>query len=52
MPGRSPGASPWLQPVHMTGPAALIGTETPVKIAAAHTNSLSATLPEQERACA
>jgi len=38
--------------VHLTGPATLIGTETRVFIAAAHTNSLSASLPEQERACA
>jgi hypothetical protein len=30
----------------------LIGTETPVKIVAGHTNSLTATLPQQERACA
>ena len=51
-PGQVAGRSPWLHPVHITGPATLIGTETPVKIAAAHTNSLSATLPDQERACA
>jgi len=51
-PGQVAGRSPWLHPVHITGPATLIGTETPVKIAAAHTNSLSATLPQQERACA
>ena len=51
-PGQVAGRSPWLHPVHVTGPATLIGTETPVKIAAAHTNSLSATLPDQERACA
>jgi tRNA-2-methylthio-N6-dimethylallyladenosine synthase len=44
------GRSPWLHPVHATGPATLIGTETPMKIAVAHTNSLSATLPEQEPA--
>jgi len=55
-PGRHPhqvaGRSPWLQPVHMRGPPTLIGTETLVTIAAAHPNSLSATLPEQERASA
>ena len=51
-PGQVAGRSPWLHPVHVTGPAMLIGTETRVKIAAAHTNSLSATLPQQERACA
>ena len=50
--GQVAGRSPWLQPVHATGPATLIGSETRVKIAAAHTNSLSASLPEQERACA
>ena len=43
-PGQVAGRSPFLQPVHLTGPASLIGTETPVHIAAAHTNSLSAAL--------
>jgi tRNA-2-methylthio-N6-dimethylallyladenosine synthase len=63
-PGQVVGRSPFLQPVHLTGPATLIGTETPVHIAAAHTNSLagifapaspSASLPAtpiEERACA
>jgi tRNA-2-methylthio-N6-dimethylallyladenosine synthase len=51
-PGQVAGRSPWLQPVHATGPETLIGRETQVKIEAAHTNSLSASLPEQERACA
>ena len=51
-PGQVMGRSPWLQPVHATGPASLIGTETTVTIEAAHRNSLSASLPEQERACA
>lgn len=51
-PGQMAGRSPWLQPVHLTGPASLIGSETPVTIVAARTNSLSASLPEQERACA
>ena len=41
-PGQVAGRSPWLQPVHAIGPASLIGTETPVTIAAAHPNSLSA----------
>jgi tRNA-2-methylthio-N6-dimethylallyladenosine synthase len=50
-PGQVHGRSPFLQPVHMLGPATLIGQEIPVHIAAAHTNSLSATPPE-ERACA
>jgi tRNA-2-methylthio-N6-dimethylallyladenosine synthase len=42
--GQIAGRSPYLQPVHLSGPASLIGTVAPVKIAAAHTNSLSATL--------
>ena len=50
-PGRHPGQlaarSPWLQPVHFAGPAALIGTETMVTIAAAHPNSLSARIAAQ-----
>jgi tRNA-2-methylthio-N6-dimethylallyladenosine synthase len=50
-PGQIAGRSPWLQPVHATGPAALIGTEMPVDIVAAHPNSLRGTLTE-ERACA
>jgi tRNA-2-methylthio-N6-dimethylallyladenosine synthase len=44
-PGQVVGRSPFLQPVHLTGPASLIGSETRVHIAAAHTNSLSASLP-------
>ena len=51
-PGQVAGRAPWLQPVHVIGPATLIGTETPVKIEAAHPNSLSARLMQQERACA
>jgi len=50
-PGQIAGRSPWLQPVHLAGPASLIGTETLVKIVAAHPNSLRGTLTE-ERACA
>jgi tRNA-2-methylthio-N6-dimethylallyladenosine synthase len=50
-PGQLVGRSPYLQPVHVTAPAELIGTELPVKIVAAHTNSLSGTLTK-ERACA
>ena len=42
--GQVVGRSPFLQPVHLTGPASLIGGETPVHIAAAHTNSLAASL--------
>jgi tRNA-2-methylthio-N6-dimethylallyladenosine synthase len=49
--GQIAGRSPWLQPVHLTGPDWLIGTERPVKIISGNPNSLSATLLE-ERACA
>jgi tRNA-2-methylthio-N6-dimethylallyladenosine synthase len=49
--GQIAGRSPWLQPVHLTGPSTLIGQDIPVTIEAAHTNSLSgATL--KEKACA
>ena len=50
-PGQIVGRSPYLQPVHITGPTALIGSEIPVKIAAAHTNSLAGIFenPNQER---
>jgi tRNA-2-methylthio-N6-dimethylallyladenosine synthase len=49
--GQVAGRSPYLQPVHLTGPKNLIGQEMPVTILAAHTNSLSgATL--KEKACA
>ncbi len=55
-PGQIVGRSPWLQGVHCIGPAELIGTEQPVRIAEAHTNSLAGVLlsatPEEERACA
>ncbi|AHJ64487.1 tRNA 2-methylthioadenosine synthase [Granulibacter bethesdensis CGDNIH4] len=45
-PGQIGGRSPWLQAVHLDAPATLIGQEVPVTITAAHTNSLSATLPD------
>jgi tRNA-2-methylthio-N6-dimethylallyladenosine synthase len=50
-PGQIAGRSPFLQPVHVTGPAELIGTEQPVRINAALPNSLAGTLehPNQER---
>ncbi len=50
-PGQIVGRSPFLQPVHVIGPAELAGIETAVEIAAALPNSLSATLVK-ERACA
>ena len=40
-PGQIVGRSPWLQPVHVIGPAELIGQEVMVKITTANTNSLS-----------
>jgi len=50
-PGQVVGRAPYLQPVHLTGAASLIGCEIPVCIEAAHTNSLAgATL--KEKACA
>jgi tRNA-2-methylthio-N6-dimethylallyladenosine synthase len=54
-PGRYPdqvaGRSPYLQPVHLQGGPDLIGREIPVRIVAAHTNSLAgATLTEKAAA--
>ena len=49
--GQVAGRSPFLQPVHVTGPESLTGQEISVQIAAALPNSLSATILE-ERACA
>ena len=44
-PGQVAGRSPWLQPVHLPGDAAsLAGTVAPVRILAAHPNSLSGRL--------
>jgi tRNA-2-methylthio-N6-dimethylallyladenosine synthase len=43
-PGQVAGRSPFLQPVHVTGPEDIIGQEISVDIAAALPNSLSATL--------
>jgi tRNA-2-methylthio-N6-dimethylallyladenosine synthase len=50
-PNQITGRSPYLQPVHVTGPEHLIGAEVPVTIVAAHPNSLAGTLsnPNQER---
>ncbi len=50
-PGQIAGRSPYLQPVHVTGPAELTGTEIRVRITATLPNSLSATL-NTERASA
>jgi tRNA-2-methylthio-N6-dimethylallyladenosine synthase len=55
-PGQIAGRSPYLQAVHMDGPASLVGRIVPVKIRRSLTNSLSATLNfpafAQERASA
>ncbi len=48
--GQVSGRTPWLQPVHPTASASLIGRIAPVKITAAHANSLSATLLAEEPA--
>ncbi len=45
-PGQIVGRSPWLQPIHVAGPAALIGTIGRVRIDASATNSLFGTLVE------
>ncbi|MBY0330387.1 MAG: tRNA (N6-isopentenyl adenosine(37)-C2)-methylthiotransferase MiaB [Acetobacteraceae bacterium] len=60
-PGQVAGRSPWLQPVHVPGPAGLVGSVAAVAVLAAHPNSLAGTLapgaadhphrqPEQEPA--
>ncbi len=54
-PGQIAGRSPYLQPVHLPGPATLIGTEAPVFIAAGNPNSLTGILAAtrtRELACA
>ncbi len=51
-PGQMVGRSPWLQPVHVTGPATLTGRIARVRIAAALPNSLSATLLSEEHLAA
>jgi tRNA-2-methylthio-N6-dimethylallyladenosine synthase len=43
-PGQIVGRSPYLQPVHVSGGPALIGEEIPVRIDAAHPNSLAGSL--------
>ncbi len=50
-PGQVGGRSPWLQAVHAEAPLDLVGRVVPMKIAAGHPNSLTATLAE-ETACA
>ncbi|HBK08954.1 MAG TPA: tRNA (N6-isopentenyl adenosine(37)-C2)-methylthiotransferase MiaB [Acetobacteraceae bacterium] len=48
-PGQIAGRSPFLQPVHLSGSANLIGTESMVRIVAAHPNSLAGTLVQERR---
>ncbi len=46
-PGQIGGRSPWLQPVHLDGPAHLIGREIPVRIVIGKPSSLAGTLVEE-----
>ncbi len=46
-PGQIAGRSQYLQPVHAPGSASVIGDELPVRIRAAHPNSLSGTLVQE-----
>ena len=48
-PGQIAGRSPFLQPVHLSGSANLVGTESMVRILAAHPNSLAGTLVQERR---
>ena len=45
--GQIAGRSPFLQPVHVSADTALIGREMPVRITAAHPNSLAGTLTQE-----
>jgi tRNA-2-methylthio-N6-dimethylallyladenosine synthase len=49
-PGQIVGRSPYLQPVHVTGPSTLIGQEIPTRIDRAHPNSLAGTLCQEAEA--
>jgi tRNA-2-methylthio-N6-dimethylallyladenosine synthase len=48
-PGQIAGRSPFLQPVHLSAGASLIGTESMVRIVADHPNSLAGTLVQERR---
>ncbi len=48
-PGQIVGRSPFLNPVHLSGHADLIGTESMVRIVASHPNSLAGTLVQERR---
>jgi len=45
--GQIAGRSPWLQPVHLSGPLECAGQVVPVRIKEAHTNSLSGDLLQE-----
>ena len=47
--GQIAGRSPYLQPVHVTGAAELIGTQQHVTITATHPNSLAGTISQERR---
>lgn len=48
-PGQIVGRSPYLQPVHLAADANIIGTESMVRIVAAHPNSLAGNLSQERR---
>jgi tRNA-2-methylthio-N6-dimethylallyladenosine synthase len=48
-PGQIVGRSPYLQPVHLSGDADLIGSESIVRIVASHSNSLAGTLVQERQ---
>jgi tRNA-2-methylthio-N6-dimethylallyladenosine synthase len=48
-PGQIAGRSPFLQPVHLSGSATLIGTESLVRIVDNQPNSLAGTLVQERR---
>jgi len=48
-PGQIAGRSPFLQPVHLSESANLIGAEAMVRIVASHPNSLAGTLVQERR---
>ncbi len=43
-PGQVAGRTPWLQPIHLLGPASLIGTIAPVRVVGVQPNSLNGAL--------
>jgi tRNA-2-methylthio-N6-dimethylallyladenosine synthase len=49
-PGQIVGRSPFLQPVHLSAGASLVGTESTVRIVAAYPNSLAGILEERRTA--